>query len=140
MSSTNIKSRISKILGKMCREKGFLAAIVCTSDGLTVASYAHRRTAEVVEKGHDEEFEQVVSALGGLFLTVASRAREELRFKRVEEFFLRGISGLRVVFRVFDSVLFESSLILGVLMDRSVPYRRLTTNVISMIQDAIDSE
>ncbi|MFX0116409.1 MAG: hypothetical protein ACFFB3_17795, partial [Candidatus Hodarchaeota archaeon] len=82
--------------------------------------------------------EEVVSALGGLFLTVASRAREELRLKQVEELSLRGESGLRVMFRVFQSE-FHGNLVLGVLMDHSVPYRRLTSKVMRMVQDAIDS-
>ncbi len=138
MSQISVESNISEILKKMCQEKGFLGAIVCTDDGLTVASYAHRQAVEQVEEGKDEEFEEVVSALGGLFLTVASRAREELRLKQVEELSLRGKSGLRVTFRVFQSK-FHGNMVLGVLMDYSVPYRRLTSKVMRMVQDAIDS-
>ncbi len=138
MPQINIENRISEILKKICKEKGFLGAIVCTDDGLAIASYARRQAAEQVE-GKSDEFDLVVSALGGLFLTVASRARQELRFKQVEELFLRGESGLRVTFRVFQSA-FHGNLVLGVLMDHSVPYRRLTSKAIRLVQDAIDSE
>lgn len=139
MPQMGVEERISGILKKICRPKGLLGALVCTNDGLTIASFTSRRAERILVEENEEGFDTIVGALGSLFLTVASRARQELHLKQVEELHLRDESGLKVVFRVFESA-HHGRLILGLLMSSSVPYRRLTTNAIQMIQEAIDSD
>ncbi len=126
----------------MCRDKSFVGALICTDDGLIVTSYTSQQALGIVEENHQEGFDQVVSALGSLFLSVASRARKELKLKHVEELYLRGTQEtghLRVIFRVFDTILY-GKLVLSILMDQTVPYRRVTTRVIRKIQGTIDTD
>jgi len=109
-----------KILQEMNRAGDFKAAVLSTTEGLSLAS---------APAGYEDE---MTAAMVALLNKVAGRARRQLNLAQVDELSLVGDDRTRLACRYFSVV--GQDLVLAVLIPPDRCYRRLTNRAIREIR------
>ena len=111
-----------KILREMNHAGGFKAAVLSTTEGLSLAS---------APAGYEDE---ITAAMAALLNEVARRAHRQLNLAQVDELSLVDDDRIRLACRYFGVA--GQSLVLSVLVPPDRYYRRLTNRAIREIRQA----
>jgi predicted regulator of Ras-like GTPase activity (Roadblock/LC7/MglB family) len=109
-----------KILQDMKRAGDFKAAVLSTTEGLSLAS---------APSGYEDE---MAAAMVALLNKVAGQARQQLNLAQVDELSLVGDDRTRLACRYFSVA--GQDLVLAVLVPRNHYYRRLTNRAIKALR------
>lgn len=126
LSSSNpmyLQGQLESILHRINKEGEFVASIISTLDGFSIASAS-------------SQFDDVViSALSSIVQETSNRAEKYMGFKRMDEVSLVDDDKFRLVCRGFNVE--DSQFILTVVVPPNKTYRRLTNEAIREIEKII---
>ena len=122
MDVRDLESRLTELLDHVNREAGYPLSLVCTEQGLLVASAGEQLQSEVA------------AGLTSLFDDIVVRAVRDLGFARVDEFTLVDSTGLRYVVRPLPAE-HDTRLFLVVAVPRKTSWRRHTNKLVGQVSE-----
>lgn len=115
-----LETRMTRLLQSSNTEGGFPTSLVCTDQGLLIASAGEEAPCEIL------------AALAAMFDDVVARARRDIGLEAVDEVTLRDLQRGAYVVRVLDP-LDDARLFLVVHVPNAMPWRRTTNRLCSRL-------